>query len=107
MTFWVYMLHCNGGRIYVGQTDDLERRVYQHEHGVIPGFSADNRPIKLIWSDMFESRDAARSFEAKLKGWSKAKKLALVRGDWNEISRLAKNRSEIEGQAFDKLRHTD
>jgi putative endonuclease len=98
VTFWVYMLHCNGGRIYVGQTDDLERRIYQHEHGIIPGFSADHRPIKLIWSDAFETRDAAREFESKLKGWSKAKKLALVRGDWAEISRLARGRSQGEGR---------
>ena len=110
MAFWVYMLHCNGGRLYVGHTDNLERRLWQHENATIPGFTADYRPVKLIWSDYCETRDAAKSFELRVKGWSRAKKLALVRGDWDEISRLARNRQSgeaKEGQAFDKLRQAE
>ena len=107
MSFWVYMLHCNGGRIYVGHTEDLEQRLAQHEHGLIPGFTANFRPVTLIWAEVCETRDAAKAFELRLKGWSRAKKLALVRGDWGEISRLAHNRQSSEGQAFDKLRQAD
>ena len=107
MAFRVYMPHCNGGRLYVGHTDDLERRLWQHENGAVDGFTADYRPVKLIWSDYCGSRDAAKSFELRLKGWSRAKKLAVVRGDWDEIRRLARNRQNKEGQAFDKLRQAD
>ena len=107
MSFWVYMLHCNGGRLYVGHTEDLERRLAQHEQGLIQGFTANFLPVKLIWSELCETRDAAKAFELRLKGWSRAKKLALVRGDWGEISRLARNRKDLEGQAFDKLRQAD
>lgn len=94
MTFWAYMLHCNGGRLYVGQTDDLERRVAQHEHSAFPGFTRDYAPVRLIWSEEFATRIEALEAERRLKGWSRAKKLALVRGDWAEISALAKGKGK-------------
>ncbi len=95
MTFWAYMLHCAGGSFYVGHTDDLERRIAEHETGVLPGFTRNHRPVKLVWSDAFPSRYEALSAERKIKGWSRAKKLALIRGDWGEISRLAKNKAGL------------
>lgn len=101
MTFWTYMLHCNGGRFHVGHTDDLERRIAEHETGAMPGFTRDHLPVKLVWSDEFHTRYEAQCAEKQLKGWSRAKKLALIRGDWSEISRLARGRKR---QAFDELR---
>jgi putative endonuclease len=101
MSFWAYLLHCNAGRLYVGHTDDLERRIAQHETGALPGFTRDYLPVKLVWSEEFPSRYEAQCAEKQLKGGSRAKKLALIRGDWNEIGRLAQGK---ERQAFDKLR---
>ncbi len=95
VTFWTYMLHCNAGRFYVGHTDDLERRMAQHGTGQIRGFTRDYLPVTLVWSEEFPTRNEALSAERKLKGWSRAKKLALIRGDWVEISRLAKGSSGL------------
>ena len=92
MTFWAYILHCNGGRLYVGHTENLEYRIAQHESGSIPSFTRDYLPVKLIWSDAFGTRIEALEAERRLKGWSRAKKLALVRGDWALISALAKGK---------------
>lgn len=92
MSFWAYMLHCRGGYFYVGHTDNLELRVAQHQTGSIPGFAADHRPVELVWSQEFQARDDAKAAERQIKGWSRAKKLALVRGDWNMISSLAKGK---------------
>ncbi|WP_448658160.1 GIY-YIG nuclease family protein [Sphingomonas sp. CJ99] len=92
MTFWAYMLHCNGGYFYVGHTDDLERRIAEHEVGEPAGFASDHRPFKLVWSQEFPSRLEALEAERRIKGWSRAKKLALIRGDWAEVSRLAKGK---------------
>ena len=86
------MLHCRGGYFYVGHTDDLERRIGDHKSGLIPGFTADHQPVELVWSDQFASREDAKAAERKLKGWSRAKKLALIRGDWDRISALAKKK---------------
>ncbi len=92
MTFWVYMLHCRGGAYYVGHTDDQDRRIAEHISGVFPGFTRDHLPVKLVWKESFTDRNDAKFMEHRIKGWSRAKKMALIRGDWAKISRLAQNR---------------
>lgn len=92
MSFWTYMLHCNGGYFYIGHTDDLERRVAQHETGYFPGFTRDHLPVKFVWSEEFPTREEAREMERRVKGWSRAKKMALIRGDWESIQTLAKSK---------------
>ena len=90
--FWAYMLHCRGGYFYVGHTDDLERRIAQHTTGALPGFTADHLPVEFVWSQGFPTRYEAQTAEKQIKGWSRAKKLALIRGDWPRISLLAKKK---------------
>jgi predicted GIY-YIG superfamily endonuclease len=92
MTFWAYMLHCRGGYFYTGHTDDLETRIAQHESGMLPGFASDHAPIQLVWSQEFATRHEALTAERKIKGWSRAKKMALIQGDWLKISELAKSK---------------
>ena len=94
MTFWAYLLHCRGGAFYAGHTDDLERRVAQHEAGAFPGFSAGRLPVTLVWSENFATRIEALETERRIKGWSRAKKMALIRGDWDEISYPAKGKND-------------
>jgi predicted GIY-YIG superfamily endonuclease len=86
------MLHCRGGHFYVGQTDDLDVRLAQHEQALVPGFTRDHLPVKLVWCELFPTRHEAKAAEFRIKGWSRAKKMALIRGDWEEISRLAKKK---------------
>jgi predicted GIY-YIG superfamily endonuclease len=86
------MLHCRGGKFYVGHTDDLDRRVAQHQSGTLPGFTADRLPVDLVWSETFQTRLEAQETERKLKGWSRAKKMALIRRDWALISALSKKK---------------
>jgi predicted GIY-YIG superfamily endonuclease len=95
MSFWAYMVHCNAGRLYVGHTDDLGRRIAQHETGAIPGFTRNYLPVRLGWCQEFATRDEAKAAEKQIKGWSRAKKLALIRGDWEEISRLSKSKTGL------------
>ena len=92
MSFWAYMLHCQGGTYYTGHTDNLERRVAGHQHGLVKGFTSDKLPAELVWSAEFPSRLEAISAERRIKGWSRLKKMALIRGDWDEISRLARKK---------------
>ena|SRR3569832_531006 len=93
MAFWAYMLHCRGGSFYVGHTDNLELRIGQHQSGQVEGFTRDHRPVTLVWSQDFPSRIEALEAERRIKGWSRAKKLALIRGDWALISALAKSKN--------------
>jgi predicted GIY-YIG superfamily endonuclease len=106
MGFWAYMLHCADRSFYVGHTDDLEARIGVHQSGLIPGYTATRLPAKLVWADEFPTRYEALQAERQLKGWSRAKKLALIRGDWPLISRLAHG-SKDQGRASTGSARTD
>ena len=59
-------------------------RMRQHEDGLI-GYTADRKPVELVWQGEFESRAEALQFELRVKGWSRAEKEALIAGDWKVI----------------------
>jgi len=90
MAFWTYMVRCADGRFYVGQTDNLELRMGQHQQGGFCDYTAKRRPVSLVLSQAMSSREEALAAERQLKGWSRAKKEALIRGDWERVSWLAK-----------------
>jgi proteasome lid subunit RPN8/RPN11/predicted GIY-YIG superfamily endonuclease len=78
---------------YTGHTDNLEQRIGDHKSGAVKGFTSDLLPVELVWSQEFGTRAESLASERQIKGWSRRKKLALIRGDWEEISRLAKSKS--------------
>jgi predicted GIY-YIG superfamily endonuclease len=90
MSFWAYMLRCVDGSYYVGHTDDLQARVGAHQSGLIEGYTQKRRPVELVWSHEFGERDEAFRAERQIKGWSRAKKEALIRGDWDGLQILAR-----------------
>ncbi len=95
MGAFVYMLRCADGSYYVGCAtgDDLTRRVAEHQTGAYPGYTATRRPVKLVWSEHFVQITDAIAMERRLKGWSRAKKEALIEGNWSTIAKLAKRRA--------------
>jgi putative endonuclease len=92
MGAFVYILLCADRSYYVGSVsgDDLAPRIAQHNSGFYGGYTSTRRPVQLAWSQHFEEITDAIAAERKLKGWSRAKKEALVRGDWNSVQWLAK-----------------
>ena len=90
--FYVYMLRCGDGSYYTGQTDDLDSRLQQHESGNV-GYTSTRKPVALVWQGEFETREAAIAFEQQIKGWSRAKKEALMAGDWAQVKALAKSKT--------------
>jgi putative endonuclease len=94
MGAFVYMLRCADGSYYVGSArNDLERRVAEHQAGVYQGYTSAKRPVHLVWSEYFDQIRDAIAAERKIKGWSRAKKEALIRGDWIKIKLLARRRA--------------
>jgi predicted GIY-YIG superfamily endonuclease len=89
MPSWAYMLLCADGSFYVGCTTDLDTRLGQHQGGEQPGYTATRRPVELVWAEEFPHIDDAIAAERRVKGWSRAKKKALIAGNWHTISRLA------------------
>ena len=89
MSFWAYILRLSNGIYYTGHTDDLDKRIAEHQSGAIKGYTHDKRPIELMWADEFPTRAEALEAELRVKSWSRAKKEALIRGDWKGLSLAA------------------
>lgn len=96
MSFWVYILRCADGSYYTGHTDNLELRLGQHKTGAVGGYTSTRLPVELVFSQEHATREEALSSEQQIKGWSRKKKEALMRGDWDEISRLAVCRAKLK-----------
>ncbi len=98
MIGFVYMLRCRDGKYYVGSARGdwgaLERRVSEHNAGIYCGFTKSRRPVELVWHQEFQQVTDAIAVERQLKGWSRAKKEALIGGDWALVSQLARNYAE-------------
>ena len=90
MTFWVYILRCSDDSYYTGHTDDLEKRIGEHQSGMGCSYTSTRQPVMLAWSQECTTRDEALSAEMQIKGWSRKKKEAMMRGDWSAVSLLAK-----------------
>jgi putative endonuclease len=90
----VYILLCADGSYYTGVTRrSVEERVSEHAQGLIPGCYTDRRrPLKLVFSEPYERVDEAIATERRIKGWSRAKKEAYVRGDFPALITLSKRR---------------
>jgi putative endonuclease len=95
MGAFVYMLRCRDGSYYVGSAtgNDLTSRLAQHQSGVIAGYTMTRRPVELVWSEHFERITDAIATERQIKGWGRAKKEALIAGNWTALRNLAKRPS--------------
>ncbi|MBS3930738.1 MAG: TrmJ/YjtD family RNA methyltransferase [Sphingomonadales bacterium] len=90
MAFWAYILKCADGTYYTGHTDDLELRIAQHHAGhFVDCYTRSRRPLELMWASDFPTRIEALESERRIKNWSKAKKEALIKSDWNSLSNLS------------------
>jgi predicted GIY-YIG superfamily endonuclease len=92
--FYLYILRCRDSSYYVGHTDDLEKRVAEHQAGTYQGYTSARRPIALVYAAEFPTRQEALEREQQLKGWSRAKKEALISGNWEPLPTLARGRNQ-------------
>src|SRR5690348_2860750 len=89
--FWLYMIECGDGTIYVGHTDELERRWVQHVERWDPGcYTASRFPLRLVYVHEFPTRVDAVERERQIKKWSAPKKRALIAGDWPALKLLSR-----------------
>ncbi|MGN6572210.1 MAG: GIY-YIG nuclease family protein [Pseudolabrys sp.] len=94
MGAFVYMLRCADGSYYVGSAtgDELDRRIAEHASGAIVGYTWPRRPVELVWSEHFDRITDAIAVERQIKGWSRVKKEALIRGDWTSLEASSRRR---------------
>ncbi|WP_426669043.1 GIY-YIG nuclease family protein [Mucilaginibacter sp. McL0603] len=93
--YFVYILLCSDNSYYTGITNNLERRFYEHQLGEDSQcYTYKRRPLKLVFCENFGDVNQAIAFEKQVKGWRRAKKEALINGNWDllpELSKTAKN----------------
>ena len=85
---FVYIVRCADQSLYVGSTDDVDGRIAMHNEGRGGRYTMQRRPVTLVFVEPHATADAARQRERQLKGWTAAKKEALVQGDSALLKRL-------------------
>jgi len=91
-TYWVYILKCSDESYYTGSTSNLEKRISEHQNGLIKGYTSKRLPIELVFSEYFDDVYNSLTAERQIKGWTRAKKEALINGDFELLKVLAKKK---------------
>lgn len=92
--YFVYILLCCDNSYYTGVTNNIERRLYEHENGLSPGsYTHRRRPVKMVFCEKFNDINQAIAFEKQVKGWNRQKKEALINGNWDLLPDLSKRRT--------------
>lgn len=86
---YTYMLLCADRTLYVGSTTDLERRMTEHRVGLGSEYTRHRLPVELVWYEQYDNVAHAFEREKQIQNWSRAKRLALIRGQLGDLSRLA------------------
>lgn len=92
-TYYVYILKCSDQSLYTGITNNLDRRISEHEIGFSKkAYTYNRRPVILLAAYDFKEVSDAISFEKQVKGWSRAKKYAFINENFDEMNRLSKGK---------------
>jgi putative endonuclease len=96
MSVYVYILRCADGLYYVGSAQSgLDERVAGHNAGSYDSWTAKRRPVRLVFAQQFETITDALAAERKLKGWGRAMKEALIRGDFESLPSLSRRGAQV------------
>ena len=89
---WMYILECADGSYYVGSTKDIERRLWEHQSGLGAKYTSRRLPVKLVYSEEYERVADAFTREKQVQNWSRAKREALIKGEYEKLPLLAKKK---------------
>lgn len=100
--YFVYIVECLDGSYYTGVTNDLDRRIWEHNSDTnFHSYTYKRRPVVLKYFQRFQNINDAIAFEKQVKGWSRKKKEALFNEDWDEIKKLAKSHTKPPSTSSD------
>ncbi|CAO5016241.1 MAG: GIY-YIG nuclease family protein [Microcystis sp. M015S2] len=97
---YMYILECCDGSFYVGSTKNLPRRLWQHQNGFGANHTRKRLPVKLVYAEYYDHVANAFYREKQVQGWSRAKKMALMRSDWDSLHILAECQNESHYRNF-------
>lgn len=102
---YVYILKCSDGTYYTGVTNNLEKRLKQHNEGFVKdSYTYSRRPVKLVFCEIFTNYNLAIEWETRIKKWSVKKKEALINSDWKTLMEEAKCKNETTHKNASRLR---
>jgi len=94
--YYVYIVKCSDNSYYTGITNNIERRIYEHNSGTsADAYTYNKRPVQLVWIESFSDVSQAIAIEKKIKGWSRRKKEALINEDWDKLVQYSKNYTQF------------
>jgi len=94
--YYVYILKCSDNSFYTGFTNDMERRITEHNSVMTKGtYTSTRLPVRLVWLETFSDPNQAIMVEKQIKGWSRRKKEALINEDWDKLVAYSKNYTEF------------
>ena len=92
MSSYMYILKCSDGSYYTGSTRELEKRVMGHNMGMGSNYTRKHRPVELVYFEEFQRVDDAFAREKQVQGWSRAKKDALIQGQFGRLTDLSRKK---------------
>jgi predicted GIY-YIG superfamily endonuclease len=90
-TYYVYILRCSDRSLYVGHTTNLKNRLFWHYKGFASQYTAQRRPVTLVYSEVYDDEQTAIARELQLKYWSRLKKEALINGELERLKELSRS----------------
>jgi len=99
MGYYVYILECSDHSYYTGSAQDLNRTLVEHQEGSgSASYTSRRRPVQLVWSEEVSDHNEALLHEHQIKGWTRAKKEALSRGDFPAIHEIVRRERRVREQ---------
>lgn len=94
--YFVYILQCADNSYYTGVTNNVERRINEHNSGDDKSaYTYKRRPVTLVWQESYNDIHQAITKEKQIKGWNRKKKEALINGDFDELVRLSNDKTSL------------
>ena len=99
----VYMLKCSDNSYYTGVTNNLEKRLNEHENGIDSEcYTYFRRPLKVVFYQIFNDPLQAIAFEKRIKGWSRKKKEAIINDDWEKLKQFSICKNETSHVYYER-----
>ncbi|QLC67559.1 GIY-YIG nuclease family protein [Flavobacterium sp. LPB0248] len=101
--YYVYILKCSDGSYYTGMTNDINRRLNEHDYGLNKeSYTFNKTPLELVFCTEFNDVIQAIAFEKQVKGWSRKKKEAIIKEKWEDLKKLSQCLNKTTHKNFNK-----
>ena len=107
VSYYVYIMSSKSGALYIGATNNLDRRVFEHKQGLVEGFTKKYRVTRLVYVEQFDRAAEMVARERRLRGWTRSKKLQLIHSQNPEMLDYARRTARDPSLREPSLRMTE